>query len=124
MTNVFKKQVSDLELLVPNFKIASAIIHYDETSPHMHIVGVPIKIKSKYGPSIQVGKSSVFTKESLRKLQDKIRMLCIDSFNKEYGLYNTLTEKRKGRNRDLLVSQMNNYQEMKEELEKTPKQSK
>ena len=118
MTNVFKKQVNDLELLVPNFKIASAIIHYDETSPHMHIVGVPIKTKNKYGPSIQVGKSSVFTKESLRKLQDKMRMLCIDSFNKEYGLYNTLTEKRKGRNRDLLVSQMDNYQEMKEELEK------
>ena len=55
MTNVFIKQVNDLELLVPNFKIASAIIHYDETSPHMHIVGVPIKYKNKYGPSIQVG---------------------------------------------------------------------
>jgi len=118
MTNVYKKQVIDLELLQPNFKIASAIIHYDETSPHMHIVGVPIKTKNKYGPSIQVGKSSVFTKDSLRKLQDKMRSLCIDSFNKEYGLYNTLAEKRKGRNRDLLISQMDNYQEMKEELKK------
>ena len=75
MTNVFIKQVNDLELLVPNFKIASAIIHYDETSPHMHIVGVPIKYKNKYGPSIQVGKSDVFTKTSLRKLQDKMRIL-------------------------------------------------
>ena len=118
MTNVFIKQVNDLELLVPNFKIASAIIHYDETSPHMHIVGVPIKYKNKYGPSIQVGKSDVFTKTSLCRLQDKMRTLCIDSFNKEYGLYNTLAEKRKGRNRDFLVSQMDNYQEMKEELKK------
>ena len=118
MTNVYKQQVIDLELLQPNFKIASAIIHYDETSPHMHIVGVPIKTKNKYGPSIQVGKSSVFTKDSLRKLQDKMRSLCIDSFNKEYGLYSTLAEKRKGRNRDLLVYQMDNYQEMKEELKK------
>ena len=42
-----KKQVEDLELLVPNFKVASAIIHYDETSPHLHIVGVPIKYKNK-----------------------------------------------------------------------------
>ena len=49
MTNVFIKQVDDLELLVPNFKIASAIIHYDETSPHLHIVGVPIKYKNKNG---------------------------------------------------------------------------
>ena len=118
MTNVFIKQVNDLEQLVPNFKIASAIIHYDETSPHMHIVGVPIKYKNKYGPSIQVGKSDVFTKTSLHRLQDKMRTLCIDSFNKEYGLYNTLAEKRKGRNRDFLVSQMDNYQEMKEELKK------
>ena len=47
MTNVYKKQVEDLEMLVPNFKIASAIIHYDETSPYMHIVGVPIKEKNK-----------------------------------------------------------------------------
>lgn len=32
--------------------------------------------------SKQVGKSDVFTKESLRKLQDKMRILCIESFNK------------------------------------------
>ena len=118
MSEVYKKQVDDLELLVPNFKVASAIIHYDETSPHLHIVGVPIKYKNKNGMEKQVGKSDVFTKESLIRLQDKMRTLCIDSFNKEYGLYNTHAEKRKGRNRDLLVSQMDNYQEMKEELEK------
>ena len=103
MTNVFIKQVNDLELLVPNFKIASAIVHYDETSPHMHIVGVPIKYKNKYGPSIQVGKSDVFTKTSLCRLQDKMRTLCIDSFNKEYGLYNTLAEKRTNKMENLIL---------------------
>ena len=55
MTNVFIEQVKDLELLVPNFKIASAIIHYDETSPHLHIVGVPIKFNNKNGMKKQVG---------------------------------------------------------------------
>ena len=45
MSEVYKKQVDDLELLVPNFKVASAIIHYDETNPHLHIVGIPIKYK-------------------------------------------------------------------------------
>ena len=49
MSNVFKEQVNDLEDLIPDFKIASAIIHYDETSPHLHIVGVPIKYKNKNG---------------------------------------------------------------------------
>ena len=118
MTNVFIKQVNDLELLVPNFKIASAIIHYDETSPHMHIVGVPIKYKNKHGQSIQVGKSDVFTKVSLRKLQDKMRILCIESFNQEYNQNSILKDKKKGRNKDFLVSEMDNYQEMVEELDK------
>ena len=118
MTNVYKKQVEDLELLVPNFKIASAIIHYDETSPHMHIVGVPIKYKSKNGMSKQVGKSDVFTKTKLIELQDKMRTLCIASFNKEYGLNNVLKTKQKGRNKDINVKDMGNYIEMQEELSK------
>ena len=118
MTNVYKKQVEDLEMLVPNFKIASAIIHYDETSPHMHIVGVPIKEKNKYGMELQVGKSDVFTKDSLKVLQDKMRMLCIEEFNKEYGLDNILKKKRKGRNNDFLVSEMDNYAEMQEAIER------
>lgn len=59
MTSVYSKQVDDLELLIPNFKVCSAIIHYDETSPHMHIVGVPIKYNCKTGMSMQVGKTDV-----------------------------------------------------------------
>ena len=118
MSVVYKKQVDDLELLVPNFKVASAIIHYDETSPHMHIVGVPIKEKNKNGMSKQVGKSDVFTKESLIKLQDNMRTLCIEEFNEEYNLNTSLKKKQKGRNRDIHVSDMDNYIEMKKQLEK------
>ena len=118
MTNVFKQQVIDLETILPTFKIASAIIHYDETSPHLHIVGVPIKIGVKNGMKKQVGKSDVFTKESLRKLQDKMRMLCIESFNKEYNLTSSLKGKKKGRNRDYHIAEMDDYTEMKEQLEK------
>ena len=93
MSNVYKEQVKDLETLIPNFKVASAIIHYDETSHHMHIVSVLIKYKSKNGMSKQVGKSDVFTKTKLIELQDKMRTLCIDSFNNEYGLNNVLKTK-------------------------------
>lgn len=118
MTEVYKDQVNDLEKLMPNFKIASAVIHYDETSPHMHIVGVPIKEKNKYGMELQVGKSDVFTKDSLKVLQDKMRTLCIEEFNKEYGLDNILKKKRKGRNNDFLVSEMDNYSEMQEAIER------
>ena len=117
MTNVFKEQVTDLENILPNFKIASAIIHYDETSPHLHIIGVPIKTKNKNGMSKQVGKSSVFTKESLLKLQDKMRTLCIESFNKEYLTNNKLKTKLKVRNKDYHVTEMKNYQRMKRNIE-------
>ena len=118
MSEVYKKQVDDLEMLVPNFKVASAIIHYDETSPHLHIVGVPIKYKNKNGMKKQVGKSDVFTKESLIRLQDKMRTLCIEEFNQVYSLDSTLKQKQKGRNRDIHVSDMDNYIEMKKQIEK------
>ena len=118
MTNVYAKQAHDLELLVPNFKVASAIIHYDETSPHMHIVGVPIKYKNKNGMEKQVGKSDVFTKESLKTLQDKMRTLCIEEFNQEYNLDHSLKQKQKGRNKDIHISDMDNYIQIKKQIEK------
>jgi hypothetical protein len=118
MTNVYKKQVEDLENVVPSFKITSAIIHYDETSPHMHIVGVPIKEGNKNGMSKQVGKTAIFTKDSLKAIQDKMRELCIESFNNEYGLDDVLKEKLKGRNKDINSKDMDGYQEMKDQLEK------
>ena len=117
MTNVFKEQVNDLENVVPNFKIASAIIHYDETSPHLHIIGVPVKYKNKYGMSKQVGKSDVFTKESLTKIQDKMRVRCMESFNKEYQVNYQLKTKLKGRNRDYHITEMENYQKIKKSIE-------
>ena len=118
MSEVYRKQVNDLELLVPNFKVGSAIIHYDETSPHMHIVGVPIKYKNKNGMEKQVGKSDVFTKEYLITLQNKMRTLCIEEFNQEYNLDSTLKKKQKGRNMDIHVSDMDNYIALKKQLEK------
>lgn len=122
MTSVYSKQVNDLEMLVPNFKICSAIIHYDETSPHMHIVGVPIKYNCKTGMSMQVGKTDVFTRNSLKELQDKMRTLCIEEYNKEYNLDATLKQKLKGRNRDIHVSDMTNYQKAKDLIIKHQKE--
>ena len=122
MTSVYSKQVDDLELLIPNFKVCSAIIHYDETSPHMHIVGVPIKYNCKTGMSMQVGKTDVFTRTSLKELQDKMRTLCIEEYNKEYNMEATLKQKLKGRNRDIHVSDMTNYQETKDLIEKHQKE--
>lgn len=101
MTQVFEQQLKDLQEIVPDFYIANATIHFDEHSPHMHIVGVPVKENCKTGLSRQVGKTSIFTKESLVVIQDKMRERCIDEFNIAYGLDSKLKEKEKGKNRDI-----------------------
>ena len=101
MTKVFEKQLDDLKEIVPDFYIANATIHFDEHSPHLHIVGVPVKENCKTGLSRQVGKTSIFTKESLVVIQDKMRERCIEEFNQVYQLDNKLKEKQKGKNRDI-----------------------
>ena len=116
MVDVFKEQIIDLEKVVPNFKVANATIHFDESSPHLHIIGVPYKDNCKTGLSRQVGKSDVFTKESLTIIQDKMRVYCINSFNKVYSLKEELKEKQQGRNRDINVKDMGNYHRMKKQL--------
>lgn len=118
MTNVYNKQIEDLEIILPTFKIASAIIHYDETSPHLHIVGVPIIENCTRGMKKQVGKSKIFTKTSLTEIQDKMRNACIKSYNKFYEVNTRLKEKQKGRNQDINVRDMSNYREIKKQLEK------
>lgn len=55
------------------------------------------------------------------QLQDKMRTLCIEEYNKEYNLDSTLKKKLKGRNRDINVADMTNYQETKELIEKNQK---
>lgn len=101
MTQVFEQQLEDIQEIVPDFYIANATIHFDEHSPHMHIVGVPVKENCKTGLSRQVGKTSIFTKESLVVIQDKMRERCIDEFNIAYGMDSKLKEKQKGKNRDI-----------------------
>lgn len=101
MTQVFEQQLEDIQEIVPDFYIANATIHFDEHSPHMHIVGVPVKENCKTGLSRQVGKTSIFTKESLVVIQDKMRERCINEFNIAYGMDSKLKEKQKGKNRDI-----------------------
>lgn len=116
MSDVYNEQVNELMKILPTFKIANATIHFDETSPHMHIVGVPIIENCTRGMKKQVGKSQLFTKESLTKIQDKMRTACIKSFNKFYDMDIKLKEKQKGRNQDINVKDMSNYTNIKKQL--------
>ena len=118
MTDVYNEQIQDLSKILPDFKIANATIHYDETSPHMHIIGVPVIDNCKRGMKKQVGKSQLFTKNLLSEIQDKMRNACIKSYNKFYDVDSRLKTKQKGRNQDITVKEMDNYREMKKKLEK------
>lgn len=121
MSDVYNEQVKDLMKVVPEFKVANAVIHYDETSPHMHIIGVPVKDDYKKGMKKQVAKSQIFTKSSLKVIQDEMRKCCIKSYNKFYDKTSELKKKQKGRNKDIPVEDMTDYREVKKQYEKKEK---
>ncbi len=118
MIDVYNEQIKYLIKIVPTFEIANATIHFDEISPHMHIVGVPVIENCIRGMEKQVGKSKLFTKTSLTEIQDKMRNACIKSYNKFYWLNTKLKEKQKGRNQDINIKDMGNYREIKKQLAK------
>ena len=105
---------------LPQFVVANAVVHLDEDSPHMHIVGVPVADGYKKGLSKQVSKRKVFTKEVLsRVLQDELREVANKEVNDWFG--EQIKEKSKGRNHDLSVAEYKVAQET-EHLEQIQEQ--
>ena len=118
MTDVYNEQIQELSKILPTFKVANATIHYDETSPHMHVVGVPVIDNCTRGMKKQVGKSQLFTKTLLSEIQDKMRNACIKSYNKFYDVDSRLKTKQKGRNQDINVKDMDGYKDFKKQLKR------
>lgn len=100
MTPVFRGQIEEFTKRNPNFKIAQATIHYDESSPHLHIVGIPVGIGKKRGLARKVQKSAVFSQKNLFKMQDYMRERAERDF-KQYITPNiSFKDKQRGRNYD------------------------
>ena len=113
MKHIFADQVKYLEQLVPELKIASAVVHFDEKSPHMHIVGVPVASGYKQGLSRQVAKTKVFTADRLSELQDKMRAraefgMRLQQNSNVFG-EEDLKEKEKGRSKWLPKHVLDEY---------------
>ena len=105
---------------LPQFVVANAVVHLDEDSPHMHIVGVPVADGYKKGLSKQVSKRKVFTREVLSQvLQDELREVANKEVNDWFG--EQIKEKSKGRNHDLAVAEYKVAQET-EHLEQIQEQ--
>ena len=104
MDAVFKEMLNMLQKEAPNLVVANAVIHYDEASPHMHVVAVPVADGFKKGMSKQISKRKVCTKEFLEKvLQGRIREYAEGRSFIWIGEF--LKGKEKGRNNDLAVKE-------------------
>ncbi len=108
MSQVFKSQLNELERLCPDFKIANAVIHYDEKSPHMHVVGVPVAQGYSKGLFKRVAKTRVFTRESLSTLQDSMREHA-KNLLEQLSIKIDFKPKEKGRNKDIPKYVLNAY---------------
>jgi hypothetical protein len=115
----FEDQLERLKREMPDFKIANAVIHYDEKSPHMHVVGVPVAHGYKRGLEVRCSKTQIFTKKTLSRLQDVMRinpklptkMLIV---NRKDPV--ETKPKKKGRNFDFTKQELDEY--TKEHLER------
>lgn len=115
MKRIFKLLLDELRDRMPDFKVANAVIHFDEESPHMHVVGVPIAEGFKKSLRKQVSKRSVFTPYTLSKiLQGDLREFINQKVSGVFG--EQIKEKSKGRNHDLTVAEYKVAKE-KEKLE-------
>lgn len=102
MYYVYNYTLGRLKEILPGFKVANAVIHFDEASPHMHVVGVPVHEGYKKGLSKRVSKRNVFTQESMSLvIQGQLRDIAEQCFR--FHLKEQFSEKQEGRNRDLSV---------------------
>lgn len=88
---IFKKAISILE--EKGIKTVNASLHLDETSPHLHLIAVPIIENQKRGLEKQVSQNKVITKEIIKEIRSKVEKSFIEEYNKIYG---TNKELKKG----------------------------
>ena len=82
-TDIFK--IAVLELERRNIKVVNAALHLDETSPHLHVIAVPIIEGQKRGLEKQVSQNKVITREVIRELREVIEKNFIEEYNRTYG---------------------------------------
>ena len=84
--------LEELQYQLPQFVVANAVVHMDEDSPHMHVVGVPVSTRYKKGMSKQVSKKKgIYQGSAFGSSSGQIKNFCqSESGNCSWG-----TDKRK-----------------------------
>ena len=110
---VFKDYVKYLQEYMPEFVLISATIHQDEDTPHCHIIGIPLYEGDKKGLSVKIAKGKVFTRDTLKVMQDDVRVLFEKGINENYKLDEPFKfgEKQTGRNWDYTVAEFKKLKE-------------
>lgn len=103
MTPLLKEQLEVFKAAVPEFKVASAVVHLDEHSPHIQVIGVPIASGFQRGMKKQVAKTKIFNKESMERIQDILHENAAKILKNHPEIFGdeTLKPKEKGRNNDM-----------------------
>lgn len=108
MIAVFEKQLELSNEFFPNFKVVNAVVHLDETSPHMHIIGVPVsnkdialqvnekkkKQKKLNGLDTYVCQSEIFTSSNLKEFHQIFSEKSLQLFNEIYQTNEVLNDKK------------------------------
>ena len=108
---IFKKAIPILE--EKGIKTVNASVHLDETSPHLHLIAVPIITGQKRGIEKQVSQNKVITKEIIKEIRSKVEKSFIEEYNK---IYNTNKELKKGSEIEEHL-QVQDYKDIKKVIE-------
>lgn len=116
MVNVYKGQLEYLKELMPTLEVVSAVVHNDESSPHLHVVAIPWTDGYKRGLSKQCSKTKLF-QGKLEHLQDEMRKKGQELMQKYVDKDFEYAEKTQGRNFDFSKSRyIEIYETIKEKV--------
>ena len=108
---IFKKVIPILQ--EKNIKTVNASLHLDETSPHLHLIAVPIITGQKRGLEKQVSQNKIITKEIIKEIRSKVEKVFIEEYNR---IYNTNKELKKGSEIEEHL-QIEDYKDIKKVIE-------
>lgn len=82
MVNIYSKAIDILK--DRNIVTAQATVHLDESSPHLHLIAVPIAENNKRGLSKQVSQNKVLTIKTIKEIREEIEKVFISEYKKTY----------------------------------------
>ena len=113
--DIFKKAIPILQ--EKNIKCFNASLHLDETSPHLHLLAVPVIENQTRGLEKQVSQNKVITKSVLNDIRKKVEKTFLTEYNR---IFNTNKELKKGCEIEEHLS-VEDYKNTKKILEVTKK---